>query len=375
MSVSSYAPPPTAGGRAAGVDDNAAAGYGLRELSQMAGQEVGQGGIQTRLYKGRIARGPRMGTRVLMKVYPGRLRGGLLADSMAANELAAHSALQGAADDPSNIVVLLGGFQTQTTGEQWLVFRDNGTYSTADYAKRAAAAMDEGASVGEGEFWDRWDKARPVARRRVFVVKLLRGLMSGLAQLHALGRLHQSLGPASVVLNLLEERDVLFLQPRLRDLAFAVDVSDAAVFGGLNPSTSMSRPAEGSPADLADSLWRRAASAGAATALDRKAFGVADDIYAAGLLFAYCAFAPFCKTGSVDGPSLQRLFESTFRLDLRAAQEYCAADDRWIEAVKFLDLGGGAGWELLQAMLNPDYRQRPTAEAVLSHRFLTGSLL
>jgi len=30
---------------------------------------------------------------------------------------------------------------------------------------------------------------------------------------------------------------------------------------------------------------------------------------------------------------------------------------------------------LLQAMLNPNYRQRPTVEAVLSHRFLTGVVL
>jgi hypothetical protein len=29
----------------------------------------------------------------------------------------------------------------------------------------------------------------------------------------------------------------------------------------------------------------------------------------------------------------------------------------------------------LQAMLNPDYQQRPTVEAVLSHRFLTGAVL
>lgn len=27
---------------------------------------------------------------------------------------------------------------------------------------------------------------------------------------------------------------------------------------------------------------------------------------------------------------------------------YCLADDRLLEAVKFLDLGNGAGWELLQ---------------------------
>lgn len=31
---------------------------------------------------------------------------------------------------------------------------------------------------------------------------------------------------------------------------------------------------------------------------------------------------------------------------------YCLADDRLAEAVKFLDLGGGSGWELLQVLWN-----------------------
>ena len=30
---------------------------------------------------------------------------------------------------------------------------------------------------------------------------------------------------------------------------------------------------------------------------------------------------------------------------------YCLADDRLIDAVRFLDLGDGAGWELLQVLL------------------------
>lgn len=128
-------------------------------------------------------------------------------------------------------------------------------------------------------------------------------------------------------------------------------------------------------AALSENLWRRARSAGAITPLEQKAFGIADDIYAAGLLLAYMIFIPLCKAGSLDGPSLQRLFETTFQLDLLAAREYCLADDNWIEAVKFLDQGDGAGWELLQAMLNADYRQRPIVEAVLNHRFMTGALL
>lgn len=77
----------------------------------------------------------------------------------------------------------------------------------------------------------------------------------------------------------------------------------------------------------------------------------------------------------MDGLSLQRLLENTFKLDIKSAREYCLADDRLSEAVNFLDLGDGAGWELLQAMLNPDFRKRPIAKAVLDHRFMTGALL
>ena len=50
--------------------------------------------------------------------------------------------------------------------------------------------------------------------------------------MHANSRLHQSIGPGSVVINKTDERDLRVMQARLRDLAFAVDVSDAAMFGG-----------------------------------------------------------------------------------------------------------------------------------------------
>jgi len=67
--------------------------------------------------------------------------------------------------------------------------------------------------------------------------------------------------------------------------------------------------------------------------------------------------------------------QHTCLFNIRNSCRYCLADDRLSEAVNFLDLGDGAGWELLQAMLNPDYRKRPIAEAVLNHRFITGAVL
>lgn len=66
----------------------------------------------------------------------------------------------------------------------------------------------------------------------------------------------------------------------------------------------------------------------------------------------------------------RRLLEGTFRLDVKAAREYCEADERWLGAVAFLDNDGGAGWDLLGAMLCPQWRQRPTAESCLNHPFL-----
>jgi hypothetical protein len=72
--------------------------------------------------------------------------------------------------------------------------------------------------------------------------------------------------------------------------------------------------------------------------------------------------------------AIHRLLESTFRLDVKTAREYCEADERWLGAVAFLDNDGGAGWDLLGAMLSPQWRQRPTAESCLNHPFLKKGL-
>ncbi|KAL7230270.1 hypothetical protein ACSBR2_008719 [Camellia fascicularis] len=328
------------------------------DVGRLRVQDVGEGNVKIRLYEGRIAQGPLRGTPVIFKVYPGQQVGGVEADMMAANELNVHAFLQSSSKTVSqNLQILLGGFETKT-GEQWLAFRNDGKYSAADYAKVKSEKMSK---LGGKNSWNPFEKELTIKRRRFFVIKLLHGALCGLAYMHDHDRLHQSLGPASVVLNTVDEKDAAYLVPRLRDLAFSVDIR-------------YSQLEEGSGA-LSEGLWRRASAAGAFTPMEKRAFGIADDIYEAGLLFAYLAFIPFCEPGIMDSLSLQRLLESTFQLDLEATREYCLADDRLLEAVNFLDLGDGAGWELLQAMLNPDFRKRPIAEAVLNHRFMTGSVL
>ncbi|KAK3158800.1 hypothetical protein QOZ80_2AG0141740 [Eleusine coracana subsp. coracana] len=333
-------------------------GYSAEEIDRLRVQDVGEGEVKIRLYEGRVVQGPFRGTKAIFKVYPGVRAGASEADLMALNELRTHSFLQSDRGDIcENIQYLLGAFET-TTGEQWLAFRDDGRYSAADYAKVASERQSKQLS-GDLPFWNPFSREYKLELRRYFVLRLLNGALCGLVHMHNHDRLHQSLGPSSVVLNTVMEKDGRYLVSKLRDLAFSVDIGYSSVGSGA----------------LSDVLWRRATAAGASTPLEKRAFGIADDIYGAGLLVAYMAFVPFCEAGVIDGISLQRLLESTFRLDIYAAREYCLEDDRLADAINFLDLGDGAGWELLQAMLHPDYRKRPIAEAVLNHRFISGAVL
>ena len=71
---------------------------------------------------------------------------------------------------------------------------------------------------------------------------------------------------------------------------------------------------------------------------------------------------------------LNRLLETTFQLDVEGARDFCEADERWADAVAFLDAQDRAGWGLLAAMLNSNWRQRPTAESCLNHPFLKAAI-
>lgn len=77
---------------------------------------------------------------------------------------------------------------------QWLAFRDYGKYSAADYAKLKSEKLSQ-----DQNFWNPFEKEQLIKRRRFYILKLLHGAISGLAYMHDHDRLHQSLGPASVV--------------------------------------------------------------------------------------------------------------------------------------------------------------------------------
>ena len=69
---------------------------------------------------------------------------------------------------------------------------------------------------------------------------------------------------------------------------------------------------------------------------------------------------------------MQRLLGATFKGDLQAsAREYCEAEEAWAAATALLAERDGAGWDLLQSMLAPDWRGRPSAAQCLQHPFFS----
>lgn len=347
--------------------------------------KVTDSGIQARLYRGRIVRGKLQGTRVLLKAYPAGQSD--TCRTLAANELAAHAALQPPVTSSllANVVVALGSFSPHSgpsAGDQWIVLRNDGATTAAAYAMEGARAGVARRGIGGTDFLDLFDSRRLLARRRIFVREIIRQALSGVGNLHNRRRLHQSLGPASLLLTSVDERAPQRLKVNVADLALSVDASDEALFGGATLSDIWERGsiyATDPLAQLGEALWMRARTAGAWSETDRRLYGIADDVFAAGLLVAHLAFVPFCQPGSIDGPTLQRLLE-TFRSDAEGLRDYCSSEDRWDEAVAFLDescpdsdFSGGSrrnGWHLLTAMTNPEWRLRPTMESCLNHSWL-----
>lgn len=121
-------------------------------------------------------------------------------------------------------------------------------------------------------------------------------------------------------------------------------------------------------------LWTQARISGAWTEYDRRNYGVADDLSSMGLLFLFAIVTAFSAEGSIDHPRFYRLVHTTFESDLEKFREYCLEDDAFHDAIEFLDMEGKAGWELLQALVQSDWKSRPMASSCLNHAFLNGSL-
>jgi hypothetical protein len=76
--------------------------------------------------------------------------------------------------------------------------------------------------LGEQMSWNQFEQVQRIKRRRDFVIKLLQGAMRGLAFLHEHDRLHQSLGPSSIVLKYVFKKNSIWFEVPILPRTFCI---------------------------------------------------------------------------------------------------------------------------------------------------------
>ena len=339
-------------------------------------------------YQATIVSGRFTGRDVLIKVYPAL---DAEIDALAANEIASHCALQASGGSEDSIAQLVGGFESED-GAKCLVFEPSGIYDAAYWLAQASKTnrglgAPASASKPKANNLLGWlgGPDLDVNRRQAFALTVIRRVLEAVAFMHENDRLHQCIGPSSVVLNTPREYELGSLDVRLRDLCFSVDVSDAALRGGATLAELWEAgEASGGSGGRAGSttlaseaeLWRRARlDGGCTTHFQQRNYGIADDVFQAGLLALTVVFVALsdADTFPIEEGALVRLVTLTFAGDFGGGfREYVREDPKCAGAVAWLD--EHRGWELLGAMLDADWRKRPTAASCLVHPFITQPL-
>eukprot|EP00210_Caulerpa_lentillifera_P005265 g5031.t2 len=252
--------------------------------------------IQIRQYDG-IRGGPFAGERVAIKMYPKTKE----CDLLAANELKMHEELQPpkSEEECKHLKYLIGGYITNEA--QCLVFRRSESMSLAQYSQMASEALQKGSVIGSGDVWDILDPQRAIKRRKKVFIQIFRAVAAGLQFMHKNLKLHQSLGPESILISNLDEGDCSTLKVQIGDLALGVDMSDIAfdkkqTIGEIWDYANEQAMLRNSILSSSE-LWTRARLNGAWTENDKKNFGIADDVSSLGFLYLYSILSAFSPRG------------------------------------------------------------------------------
>jgi len=316
------------------------------------------------------------GREVVLKEYPERF------SELARNEVSSHRAVQSRDVDCENISKLLGTAPSGRMGETWLVFSASEIYPVSYWLDVASGEKAVPTRAQGQKGWTLLNLIDPdleLNRRKAFVIAILRGAIKGLAGLHRSNLLHQNLSADSIVLSSIDERARGEPKVKLRELSFCVSVSESSLRGGGTLEEIWDQSQRASPSggkvnirdDHEKALWKQAEEEGCGTFLQKKNFGIADDVKQMGLVALFVCLKSFSgpSQSQFDFPTLKRYVEVTFSGDVRDEfRDYMGADPQYAEVVEWLD--EFEGWELFQAMVQRDWKQRPTAESCLLHPFL-----
>jgi len=220
-----------------------------------------------------------------------------------------------------------------------------------------------------------------------FLRATLRGALTGLATLHRVGLLHQSVGPAAVLLSSEDDRKGNNGKGWLCELGFCRDApSLELVYRAAADGTSVLPAYEGTvdvlDAGLLDRACRKCTRPGDPE--ERGRFGRADDVREFGMLLLSAALLPNAAPDSaMDMLGLRNLCDGPFAacedgmqtdgVDVARLRDYLDAEDELrlggVGGVDVLAVGGEGrdGWDLLERMLAARWEERPSAEEALAH--------
>ncbi|KAG1661021.1 hypothetical protein FOA52_005336 [Chlamydomonas sp. UWO 241] len=256
--------------------------------------------------------------------------------------------------------------QDDTVDSVWLVFKWEGLRPLGMLMEQgpppAAYGLFKAKEVAEEEAW---------AGRCALLRETAKGLMRALNFCHSADVVHGSLSAGSVLLGRWED----FRPGGSRE---PLDVRiDSFGFGKWYAGSS----AAGRQRGAGESVLFGAQTDDAALAAGKR-----EDLQASALLLAEAfvrCMAPglekgllppgeregdVAPAGTLDRAGLQRLLFGVFAEDMGRFREYCVEDpDKYALLVEFLDQDGGAGWELLGALLAGD----TSALELERHRFFS----
>ncbi|QDZ19229.1 protein kinase domain-containing protein [Chloropicon primus] len=333
----------------------------LKRIDSISGlTSVDEVKATVRVYSGAICAAGFEGM-VIAKEYPEQCA------DLAANEVAAHARVA-RSGHCENVCSLLGTYDGRV-GERWLVFSNDCIYPLSYWCEQAKG-------IGEQKQQRNWtllsfiDPELDLKRRKAFLIQVVRGALGGLQQLHAAELLHQNLTPDCVLLSTVDEREKQ-VKVKLRELSFCVSVGEANLRGGgtLAELWEAGRDDAGEGMNVRKQremdLWRRSEESGCESYFQKKNFGIADDIYEMGLVLLYVILKSFSPEGTpLDMATLRRYVDVTFSGSIKGEmRDFIRADEQYQEAVEWLD--SFDGWGLIEAMVNPGWKSRPTAESCL----------
>ena len=229
----------------------------------------------------------------------------------------------------------------------WLVFEWDGL-STVSSFPRAPQKKAWSTSLFDVD-------GRAARAERSFFVRVVAGrILQAVGWLHAQGVVHRSLGGSSLLLSTTDQTQPQLLSVRAIDLGFA---ATSATLTSDETAAAMARGAT-SPLDVIPFLAR------------------ADDLHAVAYVILELVLGSAAEPPPADPPpwgaaadagadagagaappsdlqSLKRLVEDVFSGDVKGAfRSYCAEEAAWAAAVELLDEKEGAGWDVLQRLVD-----------------------